>query len=521
MNLLIVDDQHTVVEGILIGVNWEKVNIDQKFTAYNIVEAKDIIKTHQIDLLLCDIEMPLGSGLELYEWVTKQKYNIKCIFLTAHSDFNYAQKAVQLQGFDYLLQPVTYKEIEDSLLKAIDQLKLDSLLNNYYHYALDLKKMEKETAGSLLRDYLLELQCNVEEVVQYLSVLSYSMKANSLCEIMMIQLFEGEGEKWENNLLLYSMNNIWNELLANLTDKVIVACLDNEHFILLYEKQREMLDLKHKMLLFLQNAQKLFQCKIALYPGNSTLFSELPAKVKSLIKRSRQNVIKRDGILEAEKTAETGYEYIVPDCNKWTQYIKDGYFDLLKKEAYQYLDRMTQSGRMNEEILRKFHQDYIYLFLDRIKGCVNLKSNLYLEVEYDYNYEALMNSYSSVARMKSMILFTVNYLKSMEKQEDVSLSRMNDIMDYIHKNIQKNITRKDIAEAAYLNPEYLSRLFKKEKGITISDYILKEKMNIAKLLLETTNFSISIIASKVGYSNFSHFAQSFKRIFGVSPSEIR
>jgi two-component system response regulator YesN len=98
---------------------------------------------------------------------------------------------------------------------------------------------------------------------------------------------------------------------------------------------------------------------------------------------------------------------------------------------------------------------------------------------------------------------------------------MDEILNYIHKNIQKNITRKDVAEAVYLNPEYLSRLFRKEKGMKLSDYILQEKMNIAKLMLETTDFSVSIIASKVGYSNFSHFAQSFKRLFGVSPSEIK
>jgi two-component system response regulator YesN len=115
----------------------------------------------------------------------------------------------------------------------------------------------------------------------------------------------------------------------------------------------------------------------------------------------------------------------------------------------------------------------------------------------------------------------MNYLKGMDNQENFNESRMDEILDYIHKNIQKNITRKDIAEAVYLNPEYLSRLFKKEKGIKLSDYIQQEKMNIANHLLRTTNFSVSIVASKVGYSNFSHFAQSFKRVFGISPSEIK
>lgn len=73
----------------------------------------------------------------------------------------------------------------------------------------------------------------------------------------------------------------------------------------------------------------------------------------------------------------------------------------------------------------------------------------------------------------------------------------------------------------YLNPEYLSRLFKKEMGIGLNEYLVQERMKIAESLLRNTSFSISIIASKVGYVNFSHFARAFKKEFGVSPTEYR
>jgi two-component system response regulator YesN len=440
MNLLIVDDQPTVVEGILVGINWERININKKFIAYNIFQAKEIIQTQQIELLLCDIEMPLGSGLDLYEWVLEHDYKIKCIFLTAHSDFSYAQKAVHLQGFDYLLQPVSYKEIEDALQKAIDRIKMDLIAKNYYNYALDLKKREKETLGSFLREYILELRSDVKEVVRYLSVLSYTMEVDSPCEMILIQLFDFVGEKWENDLLLYAIDNIWNELLTIKTGKLVVVCLDSEHFILLYRSQEEMVDIRQKMLQFIHTAELLFQCKIALYPGKTSSFAEIAAEVKKLEKRSRQNVIKKDGIQDVDSNLDLGSEYIAPDNNKWAQYIKAGYYDLLQKEACLYLDRLIQSGRMNDEVLQKFHQDYIYLFLNGIKNCANGKSDRYDEGESDYNYEALMNSYTSVVRMKSLIVFTMNYLKSLDEQKDVSESRMDEIMDYIHKNIQKNIT---------------------------------------------------------------------------------
>jgi len=521
MKLLIVDDQPTVIEGILVGVNWERLTIEQKFTAHNIFEAKDVIQAQPVDILLCDIEMPMGSGLELYEWVLEQGYPIKCIFLTSHSEFSYAQKAIHLQGFDYLLQPVTYREIEESLQKAIDRITMDAIVKNYYDYALDLKKREKETLGSVLREYLLGLRRDVKEVARYLSLLSYEIEEDSLCNIVMIQLLEAEGERWENNLLQYTIDNIWSELLMAEADRIVVVSMDSEHFILLYRKQGDMFNIKPAMLKFIKTGEQLFQCKIALYPGGIATFPQLPGKVKDLNKRCRQNVVKKDGILEDDSNETIELDYLAPDCNKWAQYIKDGYYDLLKQEACGYLDRLMRNGKMNDEVLRRFHQDYIYLFLDAIRNYKYGKSGIGIEGENDYNYEALMNSYTSVARMKSLIVFTLNYLKTMYDQVDASQSRMDEILNYIHKNIQKNITRKDVAEAVYLNPEYLSRLFRKEKGMKLSDYILQEKMNIAKLMLETTDFSVSIIASKVGYSNFSHFAQSFKRLFGVSPSEIK
>ena len=139
----------------------------------------------------------------------------------------------------------------------------------------------------------------------------------------------------------------------------------------------------------------------------------------------------------------------------------------------------------------------------------------------EYNYEALINSYSSLEKMLDMVDFTIGYIESKMNKEKSVQSQIDKIVDYIQKNIQKNIGRKEIADAVYLNPEYLSRLFKKEKGISLSEFMLQEKMKIAESLLKNTNFSVGIIASKVGYTNFSHFAQAFKKTYGVSPSDYR
>ena len=94
-------------------------------------------------------------------------------------------------------------------------------------------------------------------------------------------------------------------------------------------------------------------------------------------------------------------------------------------------------------------------------------------------------------------------------------------IQYIKQNLNKNISRTDVAGYVHLNEEYFSRLFKQETGATFKDYILMEKMKAAQKLLEKSRLSVSIIASKVGYDNFSHFSKMFKKVTNQTPQEYR
>ncbi|HHV11663.1 MAG TPA: response regulator [Clostridiales bacterium] len=108
MNLLIVDDEIITVEGILKGVLWEELGFDHVYSCTSAEDAKAIFGKDTIDILLSDIEMPEESGIRLLEWVREKGYDTECIFLTCHDEFKYAQKALKLEGFDYLLKPIPF-----------------------------------------------------------------------------------------------------------------------------------------------------------------------------------------------------------------------------------------------------------------------------------------------------------------------------------------------------------------------------------------------------------------------------
>lgn len=87
--------------------------------------------------------------------------------------------------------------------------------------------------------------------------------------------------------------------------------------------------------------------------------------------------------------------------------------------------------------------------------------------------------------------------------------------------MENELRRDELAEYVHLNPDYLTRIFKKETGCTIKEYVIRQKLEEAKMLLRTTSLPISFIATKVGYCNFSHFSYAYKKVLGITPQEER
>ncbi|MEH7493863.1 response regulator transcription factor [Neobacillus niacini] len=134
MNLLITDDEVISVKGIISGVNWEKCKINEVFVAYSAEQAISIFKENEIDILLCDIEMPQDNGLSLLAWIRNNYPLVECSFLSCHADFKFAREALQLGSFDYLVKPVPYEDIENLIIKMkakVDDRKRKTKLLDY------------------------------------------------------------------------------------------------------------------------------------------------------------------------------------------------------------------------------------------------------------------------------------------------------------------------------------------------------------------------------------------------------
>lgn len=122
--------------------------------------------------------------------------------------------------------------------------------------------------------------------------------------------------------------------------------------------------------------------------------------------------------------------------------------------------------------------------------------------------------------------------KEMIQQVEVSLLRNKRLgsearriarkaMAYVHENYTRNISRKEVAEYIGISPEYLSTCFNRETGVTLSAYIERYRVNLAKKMLETSEVSVTEVALSVGFCDSSYFGRIFRREVGVSPVAFR
>lgn len=144
--------------------------------------------------------------------------------------------------------------------------------------------------------------------------------------------------------------------------------------------------------------------------------------------------------------------------------------------------------------------------MESIEGCLPLK--VVSVQETGEGYENLVAVYNRAAEQMESVKGGSSVIKIVKQ--------------YIEDNYNREeLTLQDVADYTYLSPQHLSRIFRKEMGITFIDYLTKVRIRKAIDLLFEEDLKMYEIAEKVGYTTQHYFSNVFKKITGVSPAEYR
>lgn len=102
-----------------------------------------------------------------------------------------------------------------------------------------------------------------------------------------------------------------------------------------------------------------------------------------------------------------------------------------------------------------------------------------------------------------------------------SFDTVNQIIDYINRNLNLQFTNKELADMANYHEYHLNRLFLQTTGLSIHKYIIKQRLEESKRLLQNTELSVSQIAEQIGFQNSAYFSNYFKSVIGLTPLQYR
>lgn len=160
MTLLIVDDERIAIEAITANMDFGKLGIEHVLTANSMTQAQELFRENHIEIVLCDIEMPNGNGLELIEWINVFDPSVISLILSCHMEFPFAQQAVSLSCMEYILKPVTPVELTKSLKRAVQLANRQASDGN-------LRRLGKESVQSLAGTSETDVDA-VEQVRRYI-----------------------------------------------------------------------------------------------------------------------------------------------------------------------------------------------------------------------------------------------------------------------------------------------------------------------------------------------------------------
>jgi len=522
--LLIVDDELIAVEGLKSGVQWEAIGISKVFTAHSAEQAKTVFGQERIDILLCDIEMPQATGLELLEWVRLHYPRTETIFLTCHADFGYAKQAIQLGSLDYLLKPIPYPDLEETIKRAIRKLDQDNRNSEFSQYGkywvqyqpllverfwLDILNQTIPGDAEAIRKAAEERNIPYTNEMRFLPVLIHVRRWHKKITLRDEKIMEYAIRKSAEELLL---NELERGLLISLGDGFMLAMFNLESQGTVNEKLRAGCEQ------WIEACRTYFFAGVSCYIGETAHPDQLAYMFLRLRKLDENNVAHDQGVFSLKDPQTLSPEGMPPDIGMWSILLKEGAREPLLRALEDYMEEQVASGGLDFDRLNQLIQDFqqmVYYVL-QVKG---------IQAHQLFGDNDSITLHAAAARTSTDALSWMRHIVDKSIQFDAALDHTQSVTDkakaYIHEHLAEDISRDDIASHVYLNPDYLTRIFKKETGMSVSDYVLQQRLTLAAGLLAQSELPVSAIASKVGYANFSHFSRMFKKYLSLSPLEYR
>ncbi len=201
-----------------------------------------------------------------------------------------------------------------------------------------------------------------------------------------------------------------------------------------------------------------------------------------------------------------------PNAEKLLTLLDCGMFEETMETARAFFFHPDVVPQINAHFL----ENYKYQLLDGLRKLELVRKHS-TDILVDIPSELMTQAGTSVQDFLDLLQMICTTLRHLGTAEHDQRNLAEEIKIHILENLDYALTRNSIAERFYVSADHLDRIFKREYGKTVTDYILQERIALSKQLLAGSSLSVSEVAAKVGFVNFSHFSSVFKKSTGLTP----
>lgn len=526
ISVLIADDEYLIRSLIRNSVSWEALDMKVVAETGNGEDALDALRQLRPQVALVDINMPILNGLELARRIAEENLPTRVVFLTGYRNFEYAQAAVTCQAFDYLLKPVSSKALTDTLSRLAQDIHQE---REHSSHVRNIENQNDKAHRILQERFIRHLvtgrtRMSAQQIESQMTQLGISLEAENLTALVVE--VEQEGCDQDDGVCVYAVQNIFCELLEAhgvFRNPLGISEVDNFAIVLCNaaadsRQVREELcwcwtELTRNLS---QNFPYPMTCGVCT--GLSG-YNEIPLAVREAMDATNKRFYaEQESLFFTDERAEP-LSLTAPDIDIETLRlcIESGDSAAGRKMILSAL-RYLRRDKLPERFAKMTALGLVTI-LHSLAGKYNLSPALVQESGLSI-HEAIIRSVSFQQMEEQLLRYydaLVAELNSVRKLSKIVFSAQ----EYIKQHFSEELSLKQIAAAAYAAPSYLSSLFKKEMGVSTTEYITICRMKQAAALMETCpEMSLVDISARVGYTDPYYFSRCFKRHYGVPPSKF-
>lgn len=545
IHVMIVDDEAQIAHGIAALLPCEELGIGAVHVAFSAAEALEKLADAPIGIVLTDIRMPDNDGIFLLKTIKERWKRTKVIMLTGYADFDYAKEALQGQATDYLLKPVRKDTLAAAVGKAMAQLRQEwEEVASAQRAMRTLRAYEPELKAKLLADLIAGFRLAEAELTEKLVWHELPFRRGDSCILLLVRpeqdasaltsafaALAGQPDLNDAALLAYGLENIAQETFSD--DFHFWCCRDvHGHLVFLVKPLARvddsgaafaLRDAERCAVLFHKHAGQFLHVDATVYMSDP---GEFPARVPDMYERTLAAI--RGGgspagqfLVKADEVKSVAPDSLrcLHEPPQLRHLFEIGDWHAIEDKLNRALTQADVPDGAHTERLAEIY------FTFTAALCTHLHKRGRRLAEFvgtglgQHPESALL---WTPGRLKSWMSDTLDQLRQLGDERTGGRSEaIIRLQQFVAERLSEDLSLQRMADYVYMHPTHLSKIYKKETGEGISEYLTRLRMERAAQLLGSTDVKIYEIGCKTGYMNANYFIKVFRKQFGVTPQEYR